>query len=305
MSLIQVNDLITIAKMSGTPYLIVEGVDDIPIYDKIKNLNSLDIEIYASKQLDGIEPGCKGVERAIDILNATFTEGLATKYVLGVMDKDVKDFRNEIRSLQNIIYTPYYSMETHLVSNQIVLKIISNFIRSPEALIDRLIVEKFFIFFQEKSFDLYKISLDALKNSTQRNYPNIYSYSDSYQELKNKRKLELLNEINIPLGEFESSLNLNHSIEALKKICKGKWFLSFFCEILALYINTELKNCNCDSERSPCSMCIIQNNTECLYKIKSDLAVNKDTIRTTLVAMSEHGDFSFLIQRIHENLFAA
>ena len=41
MSLIQVNDLITIAKMSGTPYLIVEGVDDIPIYDKIKNLNSL------------------------------------------------------------------------------------------------------------------------------------------------------------------------------------------------------------------------------------------------------------------------
>ena len=46
MSIIEVNDLISIAKMSGTPYLIVEGVDDIPIYDKVKNSRFLNIEIF-------------------------------------------------------------------------------------------------------------------------------------------------------------------------------------------------------------------------------------------------------------------
>jgi len=305
MSIIQVNDLISIAKMSGTPYLIVEGVDDIPIYDKIKTSRFLNIEIYASRQFDGIEPGCRGVERVINILNETFTEDLASQYVLGIMDKDVKDFRNEIKIIKNLLYTEYYSMETHLISNTIVLKIISNFIRSPENLIDNIIIESFWNFFHSQSSDLYNISLDSLKNSIEQDYSNLYSYSNSYQELKNRAKLILLNNIKEDLKEFESLNHLSHSIEILKKISKGKWFLSFFCEVLADYIKSELNTCSLDSNRSSCSMCIIQNHDECLYKQKSDLPVNKDTIRTALIAVSEHGNFDFLINKINTTLSAA
>ncbi len=305
MSIIQVNDLISIAKMSGTPYIIVEGVDDIPIYDKIKNSRFLNVEIYASRQLDGIEPGCRGVERVIDTLNENFTEDLASKYVLGIMDKDVKDFRNEIKILKNLLYTEYYSMETHLISDIIVLKIISNFIRSPENLIDNGIIEKFWEFFKSKSFDLYNISLDSLKNSVEQDYSNLYSYSNSYQELKNRAKLILLNNIKDDLKTFGSLNDLNHSIEVLKKISKGKWFLSFFSETLADYIKSEINDCNSDTNRNTCSMCIIQNHTECLYKLKSDLPVNKDTIRTTLIAVSEYGDFEFLINKINTTLSSA
>ncbi|UIZ98217.1 DUF4435 domain-containing protein [Acinetobacter johnsonii] len=297
---VEVDDLLNIAQMSGTPYLIVEGVDDIPIYEKFKNLHNLNFEIFSAEEAEGIEPGCRGVEKIISILNDANDEAILEKNVIGIADKDVKDFRNELKVFKNIIYTDYYSLETHLISDDVILKVISNFIRNPENMIDRGLINQFWEYFQSEANNLYYISLDALKKSLDLEYESHYTYSSGYNETKNSfLNSKVLG--NSVLSNFESEINLSYSRLTLKKICKGKWFIEFFCEKLTYFIKNILKSCVVSNRDDYCRTCILEMHNSCLYKLKDNIVVSKDSVKAVVISFCEHGDFKFILDKVIVN----
>ncbi|EPF6144729.1 hypothetical protein LJQ30_001981 [Acinetobacter baumannii] len=294
---VEVQDLLNIAQMSETPYLIVEGVDDIPIYDKIKSLHNLNMEIISAREIEGIEPGCRGVEKIISILNNDHKETTLEKYIIGIADKDVKDFRNELKGFRNIIYTKYYSMETHLISDEVILKVIANFIRNPEKLIDRELVNDFWEYFNQEAKGLYYISLDALKKSLDAKHEACYTYSSGYNDTKNQKLLnKVLNNPN--LDAFQAQINLEYCSKSLRMICKGKWFIEFFCEKLTHFIKNLLESCVESNRATYCRTCILQMHNECLYKLKDNIIVTKDSVKAVIVSFCEYGDFKFLLDKV-------
>ena len=67
----EADELLNEAIMSDTPIVIVEGTDDIPLYeDLIKSLNK-NIEVYASENLiiSGNISGCVGVVNSLNKIN--------------------------------------------------------------------------------------------------------------------------------------------------------------------------------------------------------------------------------------------
>lgn len=71
-SVIDASELLTISIMQECPIIVVEGIGDIPIYEKIFSTMLDEFEIYTSEQINGIEPGCRGVEKIIKIVNSGY-----------------------------------------------------------------------------------------------------------------------------------------------------------------------------------------------------------------------------------------
>jgi hypothetical protein len=70
MNKFEADEILNLAIMSKTPYVIVEGVDDIKIYEEIASSAGVPCEIYSVEQLEGLTGGNDGVIQALEIIES-------------------------------------------------------------------------------------------------------------------------------------------------------------------------------------------------------------------------------------------
>ncbi|USA47624.1 DUF4435 domain-containing protein [Acinetobacter sp. C26M] len=295
--LLEADELITIAIMQEQPILMVEGIDDIPIYKKILTTIPIDCEVYCSEHIADIEPGCRGVKKIISIINEQHPINLAKKYLLGIVDKDVSDFRGEIEDLENLLFTIYYSMESHLVNDAVLKKIFSNFLYATEESVSDFLISDFWDFFYNECEVLYLASVEALKNSCDNKVESLFSYSSDYKGIKNENIKKSLNDNKINSLLFAHSKGVSFEIESLKRICKGKWFLDYLCEKISYYIINEINLCLI--KETQCDMCKLGKCYACYFKYR--VRPNKEAVGSNIYAYVEYGDFEFLNIRMLKN----
>ncbi len=293
----EADELLNEAIMSDTPIVIVEGTDDIPLYeDLIKSLNK-NIEVYASENLiiSGNISGCVGVVNSLNKINEFSQNINIEKYILGIIDKDVKDFRGEIVEIKGLFVLKYYSIESHFVIEDNIAYIISQFTNASISLLEKMNLHSqlFNEIVENMSIDLYYITLDALKNACESNYISLYKYSDKIIRILNTNySLDLSTRI-CELNSFAMDKNIQNDFNNLLLIVKGKWLLEYF----VLKIKSIIENLSnkCSNERL-CQFCQNTHYEQCSFKVlfKCDIK----TIKTLLLKNTSIASLDYIKEKI-------
>ena len=114
----EADELLNLAIMSKTPYVIVEGVDDIHIYEEIAKSAQVLCEVYSVEMLEGLVGGNDGVIQAMESIESlNMPEGKSAKeFILGIIDCDARYYRGEMPVLESVLSLSVYSIESHFVS---------------------------------------------------------------------------------------------------------------------------------------------------------------------------------------------
>ena len=103
--------------MCNKPVVIVEGQDDIKFYDNIATLNDLNVDICAVETIEGYSEGCEQVINAMAQAESLIHNDDSLKmYIMGIIDRDVRQYLNNVPEMENLLVLKYYSYETHLIT---------------------------------------------------------------------------------------------------------------------------------------------------------------------------------------------
>lgn len=259
------DELLNLAIMSKVPVLIVEGVDDIPIYERLSMAIEVECDVYAAATLSKGREGCRGVlDNIFEIRSAS--QGIPVeRFVLGVIDRDARFYRGELDLDPAVFSLNYYSIESHYISPCSVEFLIPRFTSATRKLINPEMARVIFdSIFSEIAY-LYYVSLEALKNACDRSYESEFGYSDNIKSIINRGLHNKIMEKKTELDAFAESLNLSLSIDSLLKICKGKWVGEIYSD--HLYSTMIALPGNCQKEKVPqCQACRTGEPDKCLYR---------------------------------------
>lgn len=267
------SDLLSLAIMSKRPIVIVEGIDDVPIYERLADAVDAPCDIHASESLCTAREGCDGViDNITDI--RTYSQALPVeKYVMGIIDRDARFYRNEMPADPAIFSLKYYSIESHYVGQCSTAYILPRVTRAT----DRLITNDFISMLHSSvvaGFDfLYYVSLEALRNACEREYKGEFGYKKSIKAITNEGLHIKIIDKKSDLDAFAARLGLTSSMETLLKICKGKWVFETYGDGIMRAIKCLPEKCK-NSEIVQCQFCAaeIKSKNKCLYKNPSFLS---------------------------------
>lgn len=291
-----ISEVLNEAIMTKTPTVIVEGVDDVKIYDKIcKELNG-HFFVIPIECIDGYSEGNNQVILAMnDLLTIPSSKHDIIKYIIGIIDKDVRDYRKEIPQNSLIFPLNSYSIESHFVNKDVVKSLISEYTRITEEILTEELLNKIYEDILSELYDLYILSLEALKGSIDNSYQPDFSYSFKEGRVTNITDISKVMKKEKDLLEFAKEHTLNYDIESIKKITKGKWLLFLFCYLLEKHISNLPDKCT-KNEVPSCRICkaSIQ---KCLYKIKD--GVTHKILRVSSLNVTNTNEFDYLRKRLN------
>ena len=265
-------DIFAAAIMNDERVVIIEGKDDYAIYKAIATKSNPKIEVYQVNEFENYEAGCRGVIACLEFLQAKLTENPnhANK-ILGVIDRDARFYRNEIPNLLGLFVTKYYSIETYFATTNNLRKLLSKITYSPISDINETVTDFVQTDFQNSLETLYLLSLEALKNACTQGYNTSICYDDSPAKIAGKDFINrVLPQINAKRSELETLENEhNLTINNIKQIAKGKWYLFWFLAQIYPKIKTLKENCK-QNNIPQCRSCKVGNFADCLYKTKQN-----------------------------------
>lgn len=295
------DELLIEAKMSGTAIIIVEGIDDIPIYeDLINSLNNKNIEVYASENLSisNHTRGCQGVVKALENINEFAYNMDIEKYILGIIDKDVKEFRGETLCIKGLFILDYYSIESHFVVSDNISYVINQVTNASKSLSETINkqINLFNNIVTDMMDDLFYISLDALKNSCDKDYVSTYKYSDNIFGIINVPNYQCRLEEQIPsLNSFANEKNIKNNFDNLLLIVKGKWLLDYYVVKIMKLINTLHDHCNA---HKLCQNCQNEKYNNCSFKVLFN--INTSNIKTLILKNTSIDSLDYIKERINK-----
>lgn len=283
----EVDEILNLAIMSKTPYLIVEGVDDIGLYEAIARSAAVNCEVYSVEMIDGLAGGNNAVTNAMDILNSlSLAPGKnVANYVLGIVDRDARYYRGEMPTLSSILCLDFYSIESHFASKSAIKSIINKITRISSK--DEIDIDVIFHAIENNLSDVYYFSLDALKNAVDPTYQSVVGFSSNIGRRKDANTISKLQALKNDLDMFAASFNLCASMAVMRKFVKGTWLLSAFSDELYKEIEPLVKKCKSNLIKQ-CRMCELDVKSPCLYQIRDGF--NKNSIYSLmpdLVGMPE------------------
>lgn len=298
----QASELLNLAIMSKTPYVIVEGVDDIQIYESIAESAQTTCEIYSVEMIEGLAGGNDGVIQAIEVIESlNMPMGKSAKdFVMGIIDCDARYYRGEMPAFESLFSLNAYSIESHFISKFSIKSTIDQLTRI--SLIDSVDIDKIYKVVEANVFDLYYFSLEALKNAVEPNYQSIVGYSASAGRRKDPNTIAALMAKKDNLDTFANSLHLSRDIESLRKFVKGKWLLAAYAEELFSEIESLVAKCKAFAI-TQCRMCVRENSAPCLYKVKDGF--NKNSLFPILKNFIEIPEFDYLRNAFRSISFTA
>jgi hypothetical protein len=289
------DELLNLAIMTKTSIIIVEGIDDVPIYERISLSVNIECDIYASETLYGKREGCNGVIENISEIRLVSSGISIEKYVLGIIDRDVRFYRNEIPGDPAIFTLNYYSIESHYISLCSTKYLIPRFTNATHKLIKESQIKRIHDHSIQHLEFLYYVSLEALKNACIRDYESEYGYSRPIKAIINQGLHEKIQAKRIELDHFASELGLSNSIDSILKICKGKWIHEVYSDILYGQIKKLPEDCF-NSIIPRCQSCANGEPNKCLYRSPSFF--NADMLRTHAFQNTDMKSLHYIKERL-------
>lgn len=282
------DELLNLAIMSKIPVLIVEGVDDIPIYERISMTVGVECDVYASETLAGKREGCTGVISNIaDIRNVSQSIPVEN-FVLGIIDRDVRFYRNEMPDDPAVFPLNYYSIESHYINKCSVEYLIPRFTKATKKLVRPEMAETIYRSICSELSFLYYVSLEALRNACDQQYQAEFGYSKTIKSIINQGLHEKIMAKKSDLDDFAESLGLSLSMDTILKICKGKWISEVYSDLLYEAIKQLPANC-LDSKIPQCQACGNNEPQKCLYKntsfFSADILINQAFLNTDTLSL--------------------
>lgn len=289
------DELLGLAMIMNTPIVIVEGYDDVPIYERLSAAASVDCEVYASENILRNKPGCEGViENVGDIRDAA--DGIAIeKYILGIIDRDARFYRNAIAADPAILVLKYCSIESHFANCESIQYVIPKVTRVTAKLMAEDLHGEINAQITNRLMFLYLVSLEALKNACEKDYDASFGYGHTIKSIINQKLHEALEAKREGLIVFGESLGLTSSWDDLLKICKGKWLLEMFSDELYNYIKDLPELCK-ESKISQCQFCAKGELSKCLYK--NPVFFSADIMRNHFFHNLECGELGYIKARM-------
>lgn len=292
-------ELINTAIMTHIPTVLVEGKDDISIYNCIVDkLLDKEINIYAINQVEGYSTGANHVIKCIHDLTTAgkFTERAGNdKRLLGIVDRDVRPYRallaHEIdyTSLlgKGLFMLKYYSIETYFATQNNLKEVIGTYTSQPRRVISQEAINFVESNHQSSLNELYYFSLEALKNACTTGYVPDVSYKATEID-SNKKRQRLMTQLapkTALLDEFAEEKGIAFSDTDIKLICKGKWYL--YSYVYKGAHNISLLSTQCKASKIPsCALSTIDNHKECLYAL-SQKKINTQTLYEQVLSMPD------------------
>lgn len=262
------------AFMCDLPVVIVEGQDDIKFYADIAQLNSLHIEVRAIETVDGYTEGCEQVCNAMTAAqNMIDSDPRMKKYVIGIIDRDVRQYLNTVPIKDNLLVLKYYSYETHLITDETIRKLIEQLTKVPGSMVTQDVLEYLKCEFDMEAHKLYYFSLEALKKMCEPLYQSDIAYGIDGGAVIGRGKEYRWGLIEPKKGDLDQfALAHSISIDDLKYIAKGKWFLSYWCDII--YRETKEMNLLCGIKVPMCKYCEVGMHNKCLWKSRGSFQIS-------------------------------
>ncbi|MCX8755555.1 DUF4435 domain-containing protein [Vibrio parahaemolyticus] len=297
LAILEIDELLNEAIMTETPILLVEGVDDIPVYESIFNLVGKNAEVYAAEVIKEGSDGCRGVIGCIESLREEIPDFDIKPFLLGIMDRDARYYRGEIPQDEALLVLEAYSIESHFVTKEATRHVIKSMTRVTERLLTEEQKNNIHNKLKDSLQDLFYTSLEALKNACIEDYEAKFGYSANLHQIKNQNLNTFRVEEREALDQFAAEKGITNSWEDLLKICKGKWLMHEFCSLLREEVNSLTTKCR-HSEVSQCQFCMIEAFDKCLYKVISNL--NTNMIQNTITKRVENGEVDYIFNRVEE-----
>lgn len=292
----EIDELLNEAIITGVPAIIVEGIDDISIYDEISTRVPFGVEIYAIENIEGFSEGCNQVVSAIEDLNSLPNDThTLSNHILGIIDKDVRDYRDELPEVEPLLILNYYSIESHFVSNKIISNILSLSSKTNRDLVSDELCSQIMDEIETKLLDLYYFSLESLRNSMDSTYVENFSYSYNVGRIRDPHTRQNVLDKKIDLDAFATSLGITPCIDTLKSISKGKWLIDIFSQELLNSMNGLQEKC-AESSIETCKSCVSEAFDKCLYRIKEGFT--KKTIKSLVLSNIEGAEVQYIEDRI-------
>lgn len=187
-------EVINGAIISGQPVLVVEGITDLNVYRRIAASTGKDIVVTPVELIRGYGEGCAEVVRLIgDLETSDVTAGSISGNLIGIIDKDVREQRGEMPESDNIIILKLYSIESHFVAASAIAPCLRLSIPHLSDGALPSLQELLFSHFCASLDTLRLASLEALRGATDSSYSADFSYSESFDRLKDQNLVVRIN----------------------------------------------------------------------------------------------------------------
>ena len=296
------NEIILATKMGGLPVILVEGSYDVKFYENLVKLNGLNVDILAVDNIPEYSEGCKAVCKALQEFERIINESDESlePYLMGIIDGDARKYTNEIPQITNLLILRCYSFETHLITQQGLKNVVSTTTSAAKIIDDKLFGALNSRFVQLRRM-LYYCSLDALKHKCEPNYKGVVTYSDDFvKSIGTPQKSiweKVEKRINL-LDEFAEDKNI--SIDNLREIAKGKWYLHVWGSFLLYEIKNLFKLCG--QEITECQFCRAGNKSKCEWKASGQINI---PIMESILKQEKNIDLEetgYIVEYIKEHL---
>ena len=251
--------------MSNTPVVFVEGHDDIQFYSKVAQLARKEITVEAVENVEGYQAGCDWVIRCISDLQDLIAEKRDNvNFVLGIIDRDVRYYRDDVPDLTGLFILKNYSFESHFVTHYVLKQLISDVTYVHGSLISTQTLG--YVELGIRYEELYYVSLEALKNACVKDYYSLVSYEDNAGNIFNHHtKLSEVLSKKDELDQFACDWGITR--EHINLVAKGKWLLHIYCEGILKQIRTLSKSCS-SGLIDTCNYCCVGSFEKCLWRTK-------------------------------------
>jgi hypothetical protein len=233
------------------PVVIVEGPDDIKIYNKLAKETNKEVVVKAVEFIEGGEgANCHAIFSIIS--KNDFQSEIKKKdnrqWLLGIIDGDTIEYKSWMKreSIENIIglyQLKLYSFESYFVSEHNLKHLLVTITRMGSmSKITDITINYFLKKFKPIEEMLFQISIDNL----------IFLQNDKIKSSLDSMKInEIINNPKVQIDLKERSKNINDFIETnnidfekdKKKIIKGKKLFQTFYEIIRMELKAIPDNC--------------------------------------------------------------
>lgn len=284
--------------MTSTPTIVVEGTDDIKTYYALTAKELEKFEIYAVEMIEGFAPGCGDVIKAIqELYTLPINSATIENFILGIIDRDVREFRNELPAEKAIFALKNYSIETDFVNKEILSEIVLTCTTATPDLISQNFISIAFDSIEISLLQLYYFSLEALRCALDHNYAADFKYS--YQNGRRNEASVITSVIakKADLDVFAASNNLAKNFDSVKRIAKGKWMLSTFSDEVYKLLKNLAVHCG-GQGNGKCGYCKAGMHSRCTFKIRD--GISNKTIYSLIREVPPTSNMAYIRDRISE-----
>lgn len=291
-------ELLNSAIMSGIPVLLVEGKDDVHIYDSISKKISKEVTTYSIENIAGYSEGCTSLLECVKKIQPQLLYKENSKYFLGIIDRDARYFRDEIpNNISSLLVLNCYSIENHFITPYNVKRLLSDITYLPQELIDNELIQTLEKEYKSKEPELFAIALEALKFSCEKNYNSIVKYSMKAGQISNNfdtyiKKIDKKSEL---LHNF--CLNFDIKTTNIKQVIKGKWHLHFYYSYILKHIKNLPQYCRSGVIKK-CKNCASGINNKCLYSLRVNYQIGQ--ICELVKNHIDSTEFEYIIKNINK-----